>query len=67
MTKIIIGIHGLANKPPKQTLETWWQMITSDPWKVPMKIRTNLMVICARLNYPGILSTSCKTKHILSN
>src|SRR4030042_2061765 len=24
MSKIIIGIHGLENKPPKQTLEKWW-------------------------------------------
>ena len=25
MAKIIIGIHGLNNKPPKPTLETWWK------------------------------------------
>lgn len=24
MSKIIIGIHGLGNKPPKETLENWW-------------------------------------------
>ena len=24
MSKIIIGIHGLGNKPPKATLEKWW-------------------------------------------
>lgn len=24
MSKIIIGIHGLGNKPPKQILEKWW-------------------------------------------
>ena len=24
MSKIIIGIHGLGNKPPKDTLEKWW-------------------------------------------
>ena len=24
MSKIIIGIHGLGNKPPKETLEEWW-------------------------------------------
>lgn len=25
MKKVIIGIHGLGNKPPKQTLQNWWR------------------------------------------
>ena len=25
MAKIIIGIHGLGNKPPPKTLSRWWQ------------------------------------------
>jgi hypothetical protein len=25
MAKVIIGIHGLGNKPPKETLENWWK------------------------------------------
>ena len=25
MTDIIIGIHGLANKPDKTTLSDWWE------------------------------------------
>ena len=25
MAKVIIGIHGLGNKPPKETLEDWWK------------------------------------------
>lgn len=25
MAKIIIGIHGLGNKPPKETLQNWWK------------------------------------------
>ena len=25
MSKIIIGIHGLGNKPPKKVLERWWK------------------------------------------
>ncbi|MFC1504655.1 esterase/lipase family protein [Spirochaetota bacterium] len=25
MKKIIIGIHGLANKPPRRTLKKWWE------------------------------------------
>jgi len=24
-SKLIIGIHGLSNKPPKKTLATWWE------------------------------------------
>lgn len=24
MSKVIIGIHGLGNKPPKETLQNWW-------------------------------------------
>ena len=24
MSKVVIGIHGLGNKPPKRTLEEWW-------------------------------------------
>lgn len=30
MAKIIIGIHGLANKPPKDMLATWWQQSLSE-------------------------------------
>lgn len=26
MKPLIFGIHGLANKPPKETLEAWWKM-----------------------------------------
>ena len=25
MKKIIIGIHGLKNKPPRKILESWWK------------------------------------------
>jgi hypothetical protein len=25
MSKIIIGIHGLGNKPPKDLCEKWWK------------------------------------------
>ena len=25
MSKIVIGMHGLANKPPKNILESWWK------------------------------------------
>jgi len=26
MANIIIGIHGLGNKPPKPLLEHWWKL-----------------------------------------
>ncbi len=26
MANVIIGIHGLGNKPPKKTLERWWKL-----------------------------------------
>ena len=33
MPKIIIGIHGLGNKPPKKTLEKWWKQAIVDGLK----------------------------------
>lgn len=30
MSKIIIGIHGLGNKPPKEILEKWWKQAIVD-------------------------------------
>ena len=33
MDKIIIGIHGLGNKPPKDLLEKWWQQSTAEGLK----------------------------------
>ncbi|MEM9542792.1 MAG: hypothetical protein AAGA60_25280 [Cyanobacteria bacterium P01_E01_bin.42] len=26
MTPLILGVHGLANKPPKETVSAWWKM-----------------------------------------
>jgi hypothetical protein len=33
MSKIIIGIHGLKNKPPKRILRRWWKMAIEDGLK----------------------------------
>jgi len=33
MDKIIIGIHGLGNKPPKDLLEKWWQQSIAEGLK----------------------------------
>jgi len=30
MSKIIIGVHGLGNKPPKDLLESWWKQSIED-------------------------------------
>ena len=30
MPKIVIGIHGLGNKPPKEILEKWWKQAIAD-------------------------------------
>ena len=32
-SKIIIGIHGLGNKPPKPALEKWWIQAITDGLK----------------------------------
>ena len=34
MNKIIIGIHGLGNKPPKEVLEKWWRQSISEGLKI---------------------------------
>jgi len=33
MAKIIIGIHGLGNKPPKYLLEEWWRLAINEGLK----------------------------------
>lgn len=32
-SKIIIAVHGLGNKPPKEKLETWWKQAITDGLK----------------------------------
>ena len=39
MAKIIIGIHGLANKPPKAILEDWWEKSIIEGLKVNSGIK----------------------------
>jgi len=34
MNKIIIGIHGLGNKPPKEVLEKWWRQSIAEGLKI---------------------------------
>ena len=33
MAKVIIGIHGLGNKPPKDILEKWWKLSIEEGFK----------------------------------
>ena len=33
MSKIIIAIHGLGNKPPQDILKKWWKMAISEGLK----------------------------------
>ena len=33
MSKVIIGIHGLGNKPPLHILKKWWEMSLEDGLK----------------------------------
>ena len=33
MAKVIIGIHGLGNKPPKSVLEEWWKLSIEEGFK----------------------------------
>lgn len=33
MAKVIIGIHGLGNKPPKDILENWWKLAIEEGFK----------------------------------
>ena len=55
MAKIIIGIHGLANKPRKPELEEWWKTSLAEGLKENCKIRdpqfTFKMVYWANLLY----------------
>jgi len=54
MAKIIIGIHGLKNKPPKQLLEQWWKQAIEEGLKrdgYPEKAFVFKMVYWADLVY----------------
>ena len=34
MAKVIIAIHGLANKPPKKLLENWWKKAINEGYEL---------------------------------
>lgn len=65
MTKVIIGIHGLGNKPPKQILEFWWKEAIKEGLKrtnksiPPFKFE---MVYWADILYEKPLDEKCTDK-----
>lgn len=49
MGKIIIGIHGLANKPAKETLEKWWRQSIEEGLQENCKLKKpefNFKMVC---------------------
>ncbi len=65
MKRIIIGIHGLSNKPPQKTLKRWWSeairegliRIGKERWSVPFEL-----VYWADLLYPEPLDPKAAEK-----
>ena len=55
MKKVIIGIHGLANKPPKDVLQQWWKDAIIEGFKklnMPVPKFDFELVYWADLDYP---------------
>lgn len=65
MAKVIIGIHGLGNKPPKNLLESWWQMAIEEglrKWKNEIPTYTFELVYWADILYENPLDENCMDK-----
>ena len=63
--KIIIGIHGLGNKPPKETLEKWWKQAIADGLKLNSYPPTEFnfeLIYWADILHPVPLDMNDKTK-----
>lgn len=59
MSKIIIGIHGLGNKPPYDTLNKWWKVSIGDGlWGInhPFPLQNFNLVYWANFIYPEPLN-----------
>jgi hypothetical protein len=59
--KIIIGIHGLGNKPPKETLEKWWRQAIDDGLRINNFPKTNFdfdLVYWADILHPNPLNNT---------
>lgn len=42
-SKLIIGIHGLSNKPPEKTLATWWEKAMLEGLHVNSKLKRDAL------------------------
>ena len=65
MSKIIIGIHGLGNKPSKRILEKWWKMSICDGlkrMKKPYRWINFKLVYWAHFLHPTPLKRNVKDK-----
>lgn len=65
MAKVIIGIHGLGNKPPNEMLENWWReaMVEGlEKLKKPFRLPTFEMVYWADLLYERPLDEHISNK-----
>jgi len=65
MAKVIIGIHGLGNKPPKYLLESWWQMAIEEglrKWKNEIPAYTFELVYWADILHEKPLDENCVDK-----
>jgi len=65
MAKVIIGIHGLGNKPPKNLLESWWQMAIEEglrKWKNEIPAYTFELVYWADILHENPLDENCTDK-----
>ena len=65
MSKIIIGIHGLGNKPPEETLNTWWEESICEGLEGIGKLRRSLnfqLVYWTHYLYPTPLDPTVKDK-----
>lgn len=65
MSRIIIGVHGLGNKPPEQTLEIWWKASILEGLKEIRKLRSSFnfkLVYWANYLYPTPLNPEIEDK-----
>lgn len=65
MRKVIIGIHGLGNKPPKYLLQKWWKEAINEGLKssgMQQKLPKFELVYWADILYEKVLNRSEKDK-----
>lgn len=65
VSKIIIGIHGLGNKPPKAILENWWKQAITDGSKLngyPVTDFNFELIYWADILHPVALDMNGKSK-----